>query len=126
MKKTQKVEKRRIRTFSPSFKKEKVELIEEGKATVLQISKLYKVSSRAIYNWLKKYGKLPSTERVVIEKKSESMKNIELLKKIEQLERIIGKQQVKLMYKEKVIELGGELLGEDIEKKYNMQPSADL
>jgi len=49
------------------------------------------------------------------------MKNIELLKKIEELERIIGKQQVELLYKEKVIELGSELLGKDIEKKYDMQ-----
>jgi len=37
------------------------------------------------------------------------MKNIELLKKIEELERIIGKQQVELLYKEKVIEMGSTL-----------------
>ncbi len=121
-----KEEKKRVRTFSPEFKKEKVSMIEEGKITVIQLSRLYNVSRRSVYTWIKKYGKLPATERVVVEKKSESMKNIELLKKIEELERIIGKQQVKLIYKEKVIELGSELLGKDIEKKYDMLSSKDL
>jgi len=121
MKKMQKVTKKRIRTFSPEFKKEKVAMIEEGKITVVQLSRLYDVTRRSVYTWIEKYGKLPRTERVVVEKKSESMKNIELLKKIEELERIIGKQQVELLYKEKVIELGSELLGKDIEKKYDMQ-----
>ncbi len=126
MKKMKKEEKKRVRTFSPEFKKEKVSMIEEGKITVIQLSRLYNVSRRSVYTWIKKYGKLPATERVVVEKKSESMKNIELLKKIEELERIIGKQQVKLIYKEKVIELGSELLGKDIEKKYDMLSSKDL
>jgi len=121
MKKMQKVTKKRVRTFSPEFKKEKVAMIEEGKITVVQLSRLYDVTRRSVYTWIEKYGKLPRTERVVVEKKSESMKNIELLKKIEELERIIGKQQVELLYKEKVIELGSELLGKDIEKKYDMQ-----
>ncbi len=126
MKKMEKSKKKQIRTFSTTFKKEKVSLIETGQITVLQLSRIYNVSSRAIYNWVKKYGNYEPTERIVVEKKSESMKNIELLKKIESLERIIGKQQVKLLYKEKVIELGSELLGKDIEKKYSMQLSQDL
>ena len=126
MKKMQKEEKKRVRTFSPEFKKEKVSMIEEGKITVIQLSRLYDVSRRSVYSWIKKYGKLPPTERVVVEKKSESMKNIELLKKIEELERIIGKQQVELIYKGKVIELGSELLGKDIEKKFDMLSSKDL
>ncbi|MBK7096420.1 MAG: transposase [Saprospiraceae bacterium] len=46
-------DKKRIRTFSTEFKKEKVQLIEEGKITVVQISKLYEVSRKAVYNWLK-------------------------------------------------------------------------
>jgi len=121
MEKMQKVTKKRVRTFSPEFKKEKVAMIEEGKMTVVQLSRLYNVTRPSVYAWIKKYGNLPRTERVVVEKKSESMKNIELLKKIEELERIIGKQQVELLYKEKVIELGSELLGKDIEKKYDMQ-----
>ncbi len=122
MKKVQEMQKKQIRTFSPIFKKEKVRMIEEGKMSVSQLSKIYEVSPSSIYKWIKKYSKLLKTERIVVEKKSESEKNIELLYKIEQLERIIGKQQVELMYKNKVIELGSELLGDDIEKKYDMLP----
>lgn len=121
----EKMTKKRIRTFSTEFKKEKVQLIEEGKITVVQISKLYEVSRKAVYNWLKKYGRLPSAERMVIEKKSESMKNVELLKKIEELERVIGKQQVEILYKEEIIRLGSEIIGKDLEKKYNSQQSKD-
>jgi hypothetical protein len=43
------------------------------------------------------------------------------MKKIAELERIIGKQQLQIIYKESVIECASELLGEDIEKKYNSQ-----
>ncbi len=125
MKKMEETVKKRVRTFSVSFKKEKVKLIEEERATVLQISRLYEVSRKAVYNWLKQYGKLPPTERVVVEMKSEALKNIELLKKIEELERVIGQQQVEILYKGKVIELGSELLGKDIEKKYNIRPLPD-
>jgi transposase-like protein len=123
MEKKEKMEEKRIRTFSTAFKKEKVQLIEEGKITVVQISKLYEVSRKAVYDWLKKYGRLPATERYVIEKKSESMKNIELLKKIEELERVIGRQQVEILYNEEIIKLGSEIVGDDLKKKYNLQQS---
>ena len=118
-----KMEKKRIRLFSEAFKREKVELIESGKITVTELSKLYEVSRTTVYSWLKKYSKLPPTERVVIEKISEGRKNIELLRRIKELEQVIGQQQLEIIYKEKVIELGSELLGEDIEKKYVMLQS---
>lgn len=110
-----------IKTFSAEFKKEKVALIEQGKMTALELSRIYEVSQTSVYKWLSKYGKQPKTERVVIEKISESSKTIELMKKIAELERIIGKQQMQLIYKESVIECASEVLGEDIEKKYNSQ-----
>ncbi|MBK7096421.1 MAG: hypothetical protein IPH57_15720 [Saprospiraceae bacterium] len=44
------------------------------------------------------------------------MKNVELLKKIEELERVIGKQQVEILYKEEIIRLGSEIIGKDLEK----------
>ncbi len=111
--------KKEIRRFSLEFKKEKVKMIEEGQVTVLQISRLYDVSTTAIYKWLKKYGRYWKTEIKVVEKKSESQKNIELLKKIEQLERVIGQQQLEILYKEEIIELGSKILGVDLEKKYD-------
>ena len=109
------------RVFSREFKKEKVGLIEQGKLRVSEVSKTYEVSSAAVYKWLAKYGKLAKTERIVVEKISEQSKNIELLKKVASLEQVIGQQQMQLIYKESIIQCGSDLLGVDIEKKFNSQ-----
>lgn len=115
--------KKTIRMFSIAFKKEKVSLIEQGKLSVSEISKTYEVSKVAIYKWINKYGKLPKNERVVIEKTSEQQKNIELLRRIRELEQVIGKQQMQIIYKESVIEEASKSFGVDIEKKYNSRQS---
>jgi len=108
---------KKIRTFSKEFKQGKVIEYEEGKITVLQISKLYEVSKAAIYKWIRKYGSLPPTERYVVEHKSEGTKQVELLRKIAELERIIGMQKVELLFNERVIETGSKIIGEDLKKK---------
>jgi len=108
------------RHFSNDFKKEKVNLIEQGKISVSDICRTYEVSRTAVYQWLYKYGKKYSkNERVVIEKVSEEIKTLELMKKVAELERIIGQQQLQLIYKDSVIKCANDIYGEDIEKKYN-------
>jgi transposase-like protein len=107
------------RVFSTEFKKEKVKLIESGKLKVLEISKMYDVSTSAIYIWISKYGQLKKDERIVVEKQSEAAKTLTLMQTIGELERLIGRQQVSLEYKDAIIELGSELLGEDLKKKFN-------
>ncbi len=109
------------RVFSIEFKKEKVSLIEEGKVRISEICKIYEVSETAVRKWLLKYGKLEKSERMVVEKISEQNKNIELLKKIASLERLIGQQQLQIIYKEAVIQSASEIIGVDVEKKYNSQ-----
>ena len=112
-----KVEAKKIRTFSIDFKRGMVKKYEEGKITVLEISKLYDVSLAAIYKWIKKYSKLPPTEKYVIEHKSEGKKQMELLGRIKDLEQLVGQQQMELFYLGKVIDYGSEKLGEDLKKK---------
>lgn len=106
------------RTFSTAFKKEKVDLLDNGKITVNELSTLYEVSPTAIYKWKKKFSKLEKSERVVVEKISESNKNIELLKRIRDLEQVIGKKQLELDYYKTAINILSEQSGEDILKKY--------
>ncbi|VAW30461.1 hypothetical protein MNBD_BACTEROID07-1989 [hydrothermal vent metagenome] len=111
--------KRKVRrTFSTAFKKEKVELLEQGKIKVKDLSLIYEVSDRAIYNWLRKYSKLGTTERVVVEKISEEKKNIELLQHIRELEQALGRKQLELDYYKSVVELINEGKGEDDLKKH--------
>jgi transposase len=110
---------KRIRSFSTEFKKEKVKQIDEGKITVNQISRIYEVSATAVYKWIRKYSKYAGkNEKVVVEKLSEGAKNIELLKKIAELEQLVGQKQVELEYLKKVIEFGSELTDTDIKKKF--------
>lgn len=109
------------RVFSTEFKKEKVGLIELGKLSVREISQTYEVSVTSVYKWLYKFGKLGKSERVVVEKISEENKNVSLLKKIAELERTIGQQQMQLIYKDAVIQKGSEHIGADLEKKFNSQ-----
>ena len=106
------------RTFSTTFKQEKVELLDKGKITVSDLSKIYEVSPTAIYKWVKKFSRLPKGERIVVEKVCEEAKNIELLKRIGQLERIIGKKQLQLDFYKSAIEILSEEEGIDILKKY--------
>ena len=112
-------EKREIRHFSESFKREKVKQIEEKKVTVLQLSRIYDVSPTAIYKWIRKYSKYAGkNERIVVEKESEGQKTIGLMHKIADLERLLGQKQVEVEYFKKVIEFGSELTETDIKKKY--------
>lgn len=106
------------RRFSTVFKKEKVELIDEGKLTVKELSDIYEVSPNAIYKWIKKFSIHGKQERVVVEKISEEKKNTELLKRIRELERSVGQKQLELDYYKAVIELVSEEAGEDVKKKY--------
>ena len=108
---------KRHRHFSTAFKKEKVALLDEGKISVKDLSRIYEVSVTSIYNWKRKYSKYKPTERIVVEKISEEKKNVELLTRIAELERIIGKKQLEIDYYKTTLELISETAGEDLKKK---------
>lgn len=112
----------KIRQFSEAFRREKVKEIEKKQITVGQLSRIYAVSRQAIYYWINQYSSMKTKrERVVIEKESEGYKTMQLLKKVSELERIIGQKEVELAYLDRVIKIGSELIGEDLKKKYDTQ-----
>ncbi len=114
--------KKEHRTFSVPFKQEKVKEIEQKQITVSQISRLYNVTRSAVYKWIRLYGSLKQKgERIVIEKESEAHKTLELLKKVADLERLLGQKQVEVEYLKKVLEFGSELTKTDIKKKFKSQ-----
>lgn len=110
-------EERRRRRFSEDFKKDQVRLIETGKVTVAEISKLYQVKQDNVRGWLKKFGKKPLPEQIVISNGKEFDRIRELEKENRKLMELIGKQQVELVYKNELIRHAKERLGEDFEKK---------
>jgi transposase-like protein len=108
-----------IKNYSEAFKIEKVKMIESHQMTVIQLSRIYNVSGTAIYKWIRKYStKISKAERMVIEKESEGAKTLELLRRIADLERVVGQKQLRIDYLEKAMELGSEEVGYDIKKKY--------
>lgn len=109
---------KKIRQFSTAFKKEKVKMLEQKQVTVRQLSQLYDVSETAIRKWLRKYStQLQPSERIIIEKESEGYKTGELLKKVAELERTIGKKQLEIDFLNKIIEFGSQEAGFNIKKK---------
>jgi len=113
--------KSKTKRFSAAFKKEKVDLIDKGQLSVREVSEIYEVSTTAIYKWLKKYSRISKDERIVVEKISESKKNIELVKAIQKLEQALGRKQLELDYYKSIVEIISEETGEDVKKKYNLQ-----
>jgi transposase-like protein len=109
---------KRQRIFSTAFKKEKVELLDQGKMSVMELSKVYEVSCTSIYKWKRKFSRYSKTDRVVVEKISESQKNIELLKKIAELERAVGRKQLEIDYYKTTLAIINQEAGEDLEKKH--------
>lgn len=114
-------EERQMRTFSEEFKKEKVKEYEEGKVTVIELSRVYEVTTTAVYKWIRKYGKLSRGERMVVEKESEKYRISKMLKELQMREQEIGRQQMEIRYLKEVLRHGSELLGEDLEKKVGRQ-----
>lgn len=112
-----KQQKNQRRTFSETFKREKVKLIEEGKLTVSNISDIYEVSTTAVYKWLRKYSSISKGERIVVEKISEAQKTRELYTRVRDLEQALGRKQMELDYYKELVKLTDEEKGEDTKKK---------
>ncbi|MGK7391068.1 MAG: transposase [Candidatus Cyclobacteriaceae bacterium M2_1C_046] len=110
-------EERRRRRFSEDFKQEQVRLIESGKVTLGEVSKLYQVKGQNVKRWLIKYGKKQVPGKILISNGKEFDRVRELEKEKKDLLELIGKQRVELIYKEELIRLAKAKLGEDFEKK---------
>lgn len=106
------------RTFDLSLKLDLVRQIERGELRVLDVSKIYGLSTVAVYKWLNKYSESYKKQtRVIVEHKSLSKKNADLQSRIAALERSLGQKQLRIDYLEKVVEVASGELGVDIEKK---------
>ncbi|MBK8887224.1 MAG: hypothetical protein IPN46_12030 [Saprospiraceae bacterium] len=58
----------------------KSNLIESGKLTTGSVAAQFDVSYTAVYQWVKKYGKLTPPDKIVIESDSDYLKVVELQK----------------------------------------------
>lgn len=110
------------RVFSEAFKRQKVKEIEQGLYTVLELSRLYNVSTKSVYRWLHKYSITHQKGIVqVVQKQSEAQKNKELLARLAELERIVGQKQLQIDYLEQLIRISSEELKVDLKKNFDTQ-----
>ena len=121
VRKTNKLSKseRHTRSFSDSFKLQKVREIETGKSRVSDICKQYEVSNTSVYRWLDQFGLMKDKkERLIIETQSDTRELLELKKKVAELERIVGQKQILIDFKNKMIDIAEEMYGIDIKKSF--------
>ena len=118
-------EERKRRRFSESFKRKKVQEIESGQTKISEICRVYQIRKQSVYKWLQKYGSMQQKkERLIIETESDTLKVIELQKRVAELERIIGQKQIEIDFKDKMIDLAEEVYHVDIKKKFCTRPSS--
>lgn len=112
------------RTFSESFKRQKVKELVNRQVTIAEISTLYNVSRSAIYKWLYKYSKDHSPGTVqVVQMESESQKTKLYQQRIAELERIVGQKQLEIDFLTKLVEISSKELNVDLKKNFGTRPS---
>ncbi|MBR9919177.1 transposase [bacterium] len=114
---------RRKRTFSKSFKREKVRLIEQGSIRVSELCRVYSVSATSVYRWINEYGSGPKIEKLIVEKNSDSKALIDLQRRLAELERLLGQKQIEVEFYKKMIELAEDQYDISIKKNFSTRPS---
>ena len=112
------------RQFSQEFKKSLVKEFEQGKLSILQLSRLHGVANQQLYNWVYKYSIFNKKGARIIEMEKSSTKKVkELEKRLKELEQIVGRKQIKIDYLETLIEVANDELNVDIKKNSDIPQS---
>lgn len=107
------------RIFSEDLRKQIVLEYESGRFSVLELAKLHGTFTRTIYRWIYRYSTYNKKNVKVVESNDSSeMKLRELHARILQLEAALGRSQLEIEFKSKMIELAEKELGVDFKKKF--------
>lgn len=110
---------RSIRYFSDDFKKQKVNEIVTKKITIREVSAIYDISPKVIYDWLHKYSPVHQKgTKIVVEMESEAQKTLFYKERVADLERLIGQKQIEVEFLSKLIDIATEELQIDIKKNF--------
>lgn len=116
---------RKHRKYSEDFKRNIVSSFEKGEYSVVQLEKLYSICNASIYNWVYKYSKFNEKGCRIVEMENSNQNKLkELVKKVKELEQMVGQKQIAIEYLEKMIELAKTDLNIDIKKNYSLPQSA--
>jgi len=113
-----------VRFFSIELKKFISNEIEQGRLSVVQVSREYGVSQQTVYTWLYKYSKnLKKGTRIVVEKESVDKSLEQLRKQIKELEAALGRKSLQADLYDKIIELASKEFDTDLKKNFGDQVS---
>jgi transposase len=113
------------RQFSEQIKRQAVADFRSGKYTALELADLYHCHHQTIYNWIYKYspGDSPCINVVEMsESTDQKVKNLQ--NKIAELERALGRKQIKVDFMEKMIELAENEYDLDLKKNTTSKRSS--
>lgn len=116
-KKSTKWRPRRRRTFSETFKREKVAEITSGQISIARLSRLWDVSTKSIYRWIYQYSNEHQKGTVmVVQKESEASKLQALQQQVAALEQALGQKQMVIDYQNQLLKEASQDLGFDVKK----------
>jgi transposase-like protein len=110
--------------YSLAFKQKVITEIEDGIYSISEASRVYKVSTKSIYKWLKEFSKDHLINRIVrIELRDEADRIKELEEEKRKLESALAQAQLKIITLESTIESAEELYKVDFKKKSGTKAS---
>lgn len=115
---------RQNRTFSEDLKRRIVLELDKGLVKMSEVCREYQVRGNTVYKWIYKYSMTRKKGvRMVVEAESDTIKLKQLREQLREYEQLIGQKQIKIEFLEKLIELAGDEMGQDLKKKYGSRPS---
>ena len=116
---------RQVRYFSESFRRKKVEELDNKLTTIAEICRTYAVSVTAVYKWIYKYSLMrKKAVKMVVEPQSDTARINALRQHISQLEQLLGQKQFEIDFLKKQIEIASEQYGVDLKKKHSGRHSS--
>lgn len=113
------------RQFSEQIKRQAVADFRSGKYTALELADLYHCHHQTIYNWIYKYSPGDSPCINVVEMSESTDQKVKTLQhKIAELERALGRKQIKVDFMEKMIELAENEYDLDLKKNTTSKRSS--
>jgi transposase-like protein len=114
---------RERRIFSVELKKKAVKDLVDRRSTIKSLMAEHQISANTVYRWLYKYSAHHEQKcTLVVQMKSEAVKNSELQQRIAELERIVGRKQLEIDFLNKLLEIGSAELGFDLKKSFSSPP----
>lgn len=112
------------RIFSEAVKRSVVKDLVSQRTTIRKVMAEHQVSAQSVYRWLYQYSPAHQPQcTLVVQMKSEEIKNQEHQKRIAELERIVGQKQLEIDFLNKLIEIGSRELDIDLKKNFSPPPS---